>query len=196
MSGTSDRSRNRCFRRSKTVRVVRGGLEPPTFRFSGALSPRDHSSESFQKPSSPHYRWSAGVLAIIATMPPSTHSSVSSVGFLWGLRPAADLWGNCGPRGSTGRGAGRLDVIGSGDVPLAFPGWAGAGCGGQNGGPVGPAEGRHRRCRCSQARSRRCQIPKDHAAGRHRRRRRTRFGRRAIGPSNARAMSRSMHGAC
>ena len=24
-----------------------------------------------------------------------------TIGFLWGLRPAADLWGNCGPRGST-----------------------------------------------------------------------------------------------
>ena len=35
MSGASGRYRNQRFRRSKGVRVVRGRIELPTFRFSG-----------------------------------------------------------------------------------------------------------------------------------------------------------------
>jgi len=50
--------------------VVRGGVEPPTFRFSGALSRLEtQEREPFRCPAQSHYRWSAAIEAIVATVP-------------------------------------------------------------------------------------------------------------------------------
>ena len=79
--------------------------------FRGSITPETIISESIQKPSSP-------ALSLVSRSY-SHHSDRAAkyriVPFrLWAScgepRPAADLWGNCGPRGSTRPGAGRSRI--------------------------------------------------------------------------------------
>ena len=42
-------------------KVVRGGVEPPTFRFSGVLSLCDHDRVTITRPSSPAYGLVSGI---------------------------------------------------------------------------------------------------------------------------------------
>jgi len=77
----------------------------------GFCHPRDHSPESIQKPSS-------HALSLVSWS--NSHHSDSAAEYrivpfrLWafcgGLRPTADLWGNCGPRGCMRPGADRSRI--------------------------------------------------------------------------------------
>jgi hypothetical protein len=78
--------------------------------FRGSITPESSSSKSFKSPAHPHYRWSTTVIAITATVPPSRIVPFSLWASYGEPRPTADLWGNCGPRGSTRPGAGRSRI--------------------------------------------------------------------------------------
>ena len=94
--------------------VVRGGVEPPTFRFSGVLSPLGPGSRSYHaSPAHRHTCWSVGfhdhdsVRAAVYHVVPFC-SWVSRVGPDRG----ADLCCSCGPRGKPGRPPGTAAALG------------------------------------------------------------------------------------
>jgi hypothetical protein len=64
------------------VVVVRGGVEPPTFRFSEALSwVQDHLHHEVHQPRHLHQRWSGTCHAIVAVCRGVSYSAVPSVLF-------------------------------------------------------------------------------------------------------------------
>jgi hypothetical protein len=82
--------------------VVRDRIELSTFRFSGALSPRDHTHlEAPNSPAHAHPRWSPAVLRAF-----NTHNKCTGVcRFVRGIPVGigygvAGLWGFCGARRS------------------------------------------------------------------------------------------------
>jgi hypothetical protein len=79
-------------------RVVRGGVEPPTFRFSGALSRVETKPatriHALLTGITAGQQWTETIVQPCRVMP---RSSVLSVGILWDRRQSAELWGFCGP---------------------------------------------------------------------------------------------------
>jgi hypothetical protein len=78
--------------------VVRGGVEPPTFRFSEGLLPLEpYGTANRASPSRLHNGWSGLTNLFEQRCRRVPGNAVSSVDILWGSPPEnPDLWGFCG----------------------------------------------------------------------------------------------------